>query len=72
MVVLVVMTGFNGADEAGSRFPCLAHLTPAEGVTVNLRTRHHCYFGLKAKNKDVHIMKITQQFVIAWICSAWR
>jgi hypothetical protein len=39
----VVMTGFNGADEAGSRLPCLAHLTPAEAVTVNLCTRRHHY-----------------------------
>jgi hypothetical protein len=38
----VVMTEFfYGAVEAGREFPCLAHLTPAEGVTVNLCARHH-------------------------------
>ena len=33
---------------------------------MNLRTRHHCCTG-EARNGDVHIMKITEQFVIAWI-----
>ena len=48
-------------------FPCLAHLTPAEGVTVNLCTRRHYYFGSKLGSKGGHIMEITEQFIIAWI-----
>jgi hypothetical protein len=39
------MTGFYGAVRRVLSFPTLAHLTPAEGVTVNLRTRHRYYFG---------------------------
>jgi hypothetical protein len=64
------MTGFNGAVEAGwevLKVPCLAHLTPVEGVTVNLCTVNTITLGRKYRNKDVQIMKITEQFVIAWI-----
>src|SRR5438045_9537735 len=50
-------------------FPCQAHLTPAEGVTVNLCTRHHFYdfIGIRDSTKGSHVMKITEQFAIAWI-----
>jgi len=34
------MTGFYGADEAGSELPVLSTHTPAEAVTVNLGARH--------------------------------
>ena len=53
----------------GPEFLCLAHLTPAEGVTVNLCTRHHRYDlpGEKGSNRGRYVMKITEQFVIAWI-----
>jgi len=36
----VAMTGFDGADEAGSELPVLSTHTPAEAVTVNLGARH--------------------------------
>ena len=49
-------------------FPCLAHLKPVEAVTVNLGTRHRHYDPTNnPRSRRIDIMKITEQFVIAWM-----
>jgi hypothetical protein len=64
------MTGFYGADEAGSEVPVLSTLDtgggshreplhPVIAITISPRS--------KLRGKGSHIMKVTEQLIIAWI-----